>query len=77
MSFMKGIAGFAIFVLVVVGVLFIMSGDDYPPVPSDDVHRAISDNTVCMECHGPDKEHPLKEDHPPKFECLKCHKRTG
>lgn len=30
----------------------------------------------CSECHSPDGEAPLSEDHPPKYRCLFCHKRT-
>ncbi len=30
----------------------------------------------CGECHGPDSDAPLPEDHPPKYRCLFCHKRN-
>ncbi|NOQ46442.1 MAG: hypothetical protein GQ559_07195 [Desulfobulbaceae bacterium] len=29
----------------------------------------------CNDCHGPDGESALPEDHPPKYRCLFCHKR--
>jgi hypothetical protein len=29
----------------------------------------------CDECHSPDAEVPLPQDHPPKYRCLFCHKR--
>jgi hypothetical protein len=73
---MKSTIGFIIFVLIIVIVLYAISGKRYPPVPGDDIHKAveISNSTVCMECHGPSKKAALKETHPPKFECFKCHK---
>ena len=30
----------------------------------------------CEECHYPEGEAPLPEDHPPKYRCLFCHKRN-
>ncbi len=30
----------------------------------------------CSECHAPEGDAPLPEDHPPKYRCLFCHKRT-
>jgi hypothetical protein len=32
--------------------------------------------TFCLSCHDAGKEAPLPEDHPPKYRCLFCHKRT-
>jgi len=28
----------------------------------------------CEECHSPQGQVPLPENHPPKFRCLLCHK---
>lgn len=30
----------------------------------------------CEECHRPQGPAPLPADHPPKYRCLFCHKRT-
>ena len=30
----------------------------------------------CEECHNPEGVAPLPQDHPPKYRCLFCHKRT-
>ena len=31
----------------------------------------------CSRCHGEEAGNPLPENHPPKFRCLFCHKKTG
>jgi hypothetical protein len=70
---MKSAVGFVIFVAVVVGLLLLFPGKTYPPIPDDDFHKALGDNSSCMDCHGPGKKNELKKTHPPKFDCLKCH----
>ena len=56
-------------------------------VPADDKHRAFyesmkkSDDRVqveksCSSCHNP-QAIPLPEKHPPKEQCLICHKLSG
>jgi len=30
----------------------------------------------CTQCHGPEAKVPFPKDHPPKYRCLFCHKRT-
>lgn len=30
----------------------------------------------CEECHFPNGQAPLPDNHPPKFRCLLCHKTT-
>ncbi len=71
---MKKSIGFVIFVLVVVGLLYSISGKKFPRIPDDPRHRGIASEEACMGCHGQGKESPLKQNHPPKFECFKCHK---
>lgn len=71
---MKSTLGFIVFVLVVVGLLFSISGKRYPQIPDDADHRAATNTTACMECHGPSQKHQMKTTHPPKYECFKCHK---
>jgi len=71
---MKNTLGFVIFSLAVLGLLFSLSAEKYPPLPRDEVHATMTDTAVCFACHGPGKNFPQKPSHPPKFECLKCHK---
>lgn len=75
---MKNTLIFLVFVLVVLGFLYAISGKRVPPafIPEDSIHEAVSDTSVCMGCHGPGKEAALKAKHPPKYECFKCHKRA-
>jgi len=72
---MKNTLIFVAFVLVVVGFLFSISGKKYPQMPADANHIGVTDTALCMECHGPGKQFPQKATHPPKSECLKCHKQ--
>lgn len=72
---MKNTLIFIAFVLAVVGFLFSISGKKYPQMPADANHIGMTDTQLCMECHGPGKQLPQKATHPPKFECLKCHKQ--
>ncbi|HDH00811.1 MAG TPA: hypothetical protein ENG80_03250, partial [Nitrospirae bacterium] len=60
---MKHFFLFLVFVLVVVGVLHLLSGNDYPIIPADPDHTGITDAAVCMECHGPEEEKAMKGTH--------------
>ncbi|MGO9377782.1 MAG: hypothetical protein ACLP29_04415 [Dissulfurispiraceae bacterium] len=71
---MKNTLFFLIFVLVIVGILYSLSGKKYPQMPSDPVHRGATEESMCNECHGPQGKFPRKPEHPPKDECFKCHK---
>ena len=52
-------------------------------MPNDDIHKAFMTmgkkeaEKFCEECHNPDGDAPLPEDHPPKYRCLFCHKKEG
>jgi hypothetical protein len=74
---MKNTFFFIIFVLAVVGILYLISGKKYPPMPSDPIHNIAAADFMCNECHGPQGKFPKKPEHPPKDECLKCHKTKG
>jgi hypothetical protein len=68
---------FVVFVLIVLALLYAISGKRVPPplIPADGLHAEAGGNTsVCMGCHGPGKDAALKAKHPPKYECFKCHK---
>ena len=75
---MKSTIGFIIFVLMIVLVLHAISGNRYSQIPGDDIHKPleVSNSAACMACHGFGKKAALKETHPPKFDCFKCHKAT-
>ncbi|HHK60736.1 MAG TPA: hypothetical protein ENJ73_03295 [Desulfobacterales bacterium] len=74
-----------LFLLVCAGVfLFLWNA---PPettkhLPRDEIHEkffGLPKKTAekdCETCHRPEGEAPLPEDHPPKYRCLFCHKRT-
>jgi hypothetical protein len=70
---MKGTLGFVIFAVALLGLLYFLSSNKYPPLPNDKIHAAITDASACFSCHGPGKQYKLKPSHPPKFECFKCH----
>jgi hypothetical protein len=72
---MKNTLIFIVFALVVVGFLFSISGKKYPQMPADANHLGMTETKICIECHGPGKQYPQKPNHPPKFECFKCHKQ--
>ncbi len=71
---MKKTWGFIIFVAAVVLFLYLISGKRAMYVPGDAMHAGIASDAACMECHGPGKISPRKDTHPPKDQCLTCHK---
>lgn len=72
---MKSSIIFIVFVLAVLGFLFAISGKKYPQMPADTDHIGVTDIALCMECHGKGMQYAQRLTHPPKFECLKCHKQ--
>jgi hypothetical protein len=73
-SAVRNVIGYVIFVAAVVGILYASSGRRFPQIPADGIHHNITDNAVCLSCHGPRGPNPMKLTHPPKFDCPKCHK---
>ena len=72
---MKNIFSFIIFAAVVlVSLFFVSSGKKPPLIPNDERHKIITTEAACAECHAPGKAAPLKLSHPPKEQCLICHK---
>jgi hypothetical protein len=73
---MKGKLSFLVLVVAVAGLLLLytFTSKEYPRLPADDTHSGVSDSAACMECHGEGKENAMKQTHPPKFDCPKCHK---
>ncbi|MEJ2182323.1 MAG: hypothetical protein P8Y66_02230 [Nitrospirota bacterium] len=72
---MKNTLIFVAFVLLVLGGLYLISGDRSPRIPDDALHAGLSENAACAVCHGPGMEEALSAEHPPKDDCLYCHKR--
>lgn len=71
---MKNTLTFAAFVLAVLLVLFFLSSKRKAPfIPLDDLHKNVTTNAACAECHASGKQAPLKQNHPPKEQCLICH----
>lgn len=73
---MKNTVSFVGFSLVVVLFLVYLSTarSSVPAVPDDFFHRGVMNNNACTTCHTPGMQAPLKKSHPPKEECLMCHK---
>ncbi len=66
---------FWVFAAAILLVLFFLSsGKKAPLIPGDALHQNATTNEACGECHAPGKPAPLKENHPPKEQCLICHK---
>ena len=62
-------------ILIILAVLyFISSRQKAPLIPADALHKNIVSNEACTVCHGPGGKTPLKSNHPPKEQCLICHK---
>lgn len=73
---MKSTKGFIVFVLAVLALLFFLSSSKkIPPIPVDALHNGITTDAGCTACHGPGKQSPLAQTHPPKEQCLVCHKK--
>ncbi len=72
------------FVVICAGLfLFLWSAPEETTakLPTDENHNQFMTmdkkeaEKLCDECHSPDGEVPLPEDHPPKYRCLFCHKK--
>jgi hypothetical protein len=72
----KNLLLFAAAAAVLLLLYVLSSSKKAPAVPDDELHRNAGTNAACGECHAPGKSTPLKETHPPKEQCLICHK-TG
>ena len=62
--------------VVIIAVLVVLSstGKKAPAIPPDIIHSAITTQEACAGCHALGKQAPLKASHPPKEQCLICHK---
>jgi len=70
----KNIVFLAVITAVLLVLFFLSSRNKVPFIPADDFHKTVTTNEACGECHAPGKRAPLKQTHPPKEQCLICHK---
>jgi hypothetical protein len=84
MAFKKRDWLFIALVVVVIGIFYVISGEEKTTrVPQDEIHMRFREMAAtegkkatekfCKECHNP-QDMPLSEGHPPPFRCLFCHK---
>jgi len=66
-------AGVIIFIL---ALLYFLSTEEFVQIPLDKEHINITNEKVCLDCHGEGRKNQLSKEHPPKYQCLKCHKRA-
>ena len=72
---MKNNIGIIVLALAILAFLFFLSSSKKAPMlPDDEAHKQVLANSLCQTCHGPGKQSPLKPSHPPKEQCLLCHK---
>jgi len=50
------------------------TGKKPPVIPLDRLHGDLKTNEACLPCHAPGKRSPLKDTHPPKEQCVVCHR---
>ncbi len=61
--------------VIIAALAFLSSiGKKAPFIPPDNIHRAIATQEGCVACHAPGRQAPVKANHPPKEQCLICHK---
>jgi hypothetical protein len=61
-----------------VAALTLVSRSTQPPTqPADEAHRNLRVNRDCAPCHAAGAEAPLNDRHPPKDDCLHCHRAAG
>ena len=62
-------------VLLMVGTLALLSGSrDTRYVPRDENHPRPLAVERCRDCHAPGKMAPQPAKHPPKDQCMLCHR---
>ena len=55
-------------------VIYARTERKIPFIPRDIFHTIVINSAACTTCHTPGKQAPLKVSHPPKVECMVCHK---
>jgi hypothetical protein len=72
----KSSALFIVFIFLILFILWNAPPIEGPPIPNDDEHSNIEEETSCMECHIFEELLKGNTYHPPKTECLECHRTT-
>lgn len=49
--------------------------DNNPPTPNDLAHHGIKLEKDCLSCHVKGGERPMKERHPRRQDCFRCHRQ--
>ena len=70
----KNILFITVAAAVLLFLFYLSTSKKVPLIPADDLHKSVATSEACGECHAPGKRAPLKESHPPKEQCLICHK---
>jgi hypothetical protein len=70
----KNILFIAVAAAVLIFLFYLSTSKKVPLIPDDDLHRIVATNEACSACHAPGMRAPLKATHPPKEQCLICHK---
>ena len=62
--------------LLVLALLYLLSvtGRKPPDLPPDRAHVSARTVDECKACHDAGKQSPLRKEHPPKDQCLECHR---
>jgi hypothetical protein len=80
MSFKPKKSDFVFIGLVIAVIVFVTllpsPKDNNPPVPNDLAHHSIKLEKSCLACHVKGGERPMKERHPKRQDCFRCH-RSG
>lgn len=72
---MKKNAGvLAIAAAILLALYLLSTSKKMPLLPDDALHQNRTTTAACKTCHAPGMPSPLKDTHPPKEECLICHK---
>ncbi len=75
---MKKNVAFILSAAAVILLLVVLSSGKKPPlIPADNAHATLTTEAACTGCHAPGGTSPLKPSHPPKEQCLVCHKRKA
>jgi hypothetical protein len=61
--------------LLVAALTLVSRSTRHPPLPADAIHGNLASNEDCAPCHAEGAEAPLSRQHPPKDDCLHCHRQ--
>jgi len=73
---MKNAWSLIIIAVAIILLLFFLSGAGKKPprIPFDSLHADLRTSESCLPCHAKGKSAPLRDMHPPKEQCVVCHK---